>query len=76
MKHGAGILTYANGDIYDGFFRLGFMNGHGTFRFGDGGLYCGEFSEGKIQGNGQFSHKNGEMEFVRWKGSKCLRNGC
>jgi len=34
--HGKGILTFANGDIYDGYFKNDMKNGKAIYTYADG----------------------------------------
>lgn len=43
-RHGEGTLTWANGDVYKGWFKNGFMEGRGTINFRDGECTFGTFT--------------------------------
>ena len=51
--------TFQNGNVYDGMFKNGKMNGQGSYTFINGNLYIGEFKDGKRHGLGVFTYKNG-----------------
>lgn len=40
-KTGKGLYKYANGDVYDGEWKDGSMNGYGVYTSHDGGKYKG-----------------------------------
>jgi hypothetical protein len=40
-KTGKGLYKYANGDVYDGEWKDGSMNGYGVYTSNDGGKYKG-----------------------------------
>lgn len=52
---GKGILTFENGDEYDGQFKNGIFNGEGTFRSASGWTYEGEFKNGTADGQGKLT---------------------
>lgn len=43
-KTGKGVYKYANGDVYDGEWKDGSMNGYGVYTSHDGGKYKGMLS--------------------------------
>ena len=51
-RHGFGMISFLNGDLYKGCFRNGAMNGSGTYYWASGGSYEGEFVNGVLQGHG------------------------
>jgi len=66
-RQGRGIMTYPDGDLYDGFFRAGVKEGQGTQKWLDGSFYQGPFKEGKRHGKGVHQWPTGEVyegEFV------------
>jgi hypothetical protein len=56
--HGHGVIVLANGDIYDGAWANGMMEGSGTFKFKTG-LYIGEMVQGLREGAGVLQMENG-----------------
>ena len=46
------VLTFPNGDRYEGEVLFGLANGKGTMHFASGEVYTGEWSNGKINGRG------------------------
>lgn len=46
-------MKYADGDVYDGQFKLGLPDGIGTFFYKNGTRITGEFKEGKLINNNQ-----------------------
>lgn len=54
---GYGILTFTNGDCYEGEFKDGVINGHGVWI--NGNLwYEGDFIDGQPEGSGEISNIN------------------
>ena len=45
LPNGEGLLTYKNGDIYDGDFKDGKRHGKGTMTYPDGSKYVGDWKE-------------------------------
>jgi 1-phosphatidylinositol-4-phosphate 5-kinase len=54
VQHGHGVLTFSDGDNYEGEFRNDTYNGHGTYRYTNGNYYRGEYVNGKMNGKGYF----------------------
>ena len=44
--HGRGVYTSARGDVYDGQYKAGVMEGHGSFLFANGDYYEGRTALG------------------------------
>jgi len=44
-------MKYADGNVYDGQFKLGLPSGLGTFFFKNGTSITGEFEDGKLLSN-------------------------
>lgn len=57
-KHGKGILTMINGDLYKGDFENDEMEGYGEYKHENGDNYVGEFKKSKRNGRGLFKFKN------------------
>ena len=52
--HDKGVMKWANGDLYDGFWFNGLRHGSGIYRFSDGGYYFGTWTRGLKDGKGTF----------------------
>ena len=50
---GEGKLTYADGDMYEGEWKDGKMEGHGTYYYADGDQYVGDWRDDKRHGYGK-----------------------
>jgi hypothetical protein len=57
--HGFGVLSWPNGNRYEGGFLLGRKNGYGVFSGGNGDHYQGVFIDGEIGGYGQYQFPDG-----------------
>ncbi len=61
--NGQGILTSDNGDVWEGTFINGFLNGHGTYAIASSGdTYEGKWVDGKKNGNFTVTHADGSVE--------------
>lgn len=70
--HGKGKMTFASGDIYEGDWANGEMNGQGTMTFAgiDGGSYVGEWHDGKFAGKGVLHFASGNRFEGEFKDGK------
>ena len=67
---GDGVLTFSNGDRYEGTIHENMIDGIGSYNFANGNWYEGEFVNGKMNGLGVFQFQNGnrfEGEFYEGK---------
>ena len=65
--HGKGVITYRNGDKWEGEFRDGKpFNGKGTYQFPDSSKYKGEFKNGLQNGQGTYTWPNGSKYIGEW----------
>jgi hypothetical protein len=61
MKHGLGVMNYADGSIYDGTFLLDKM-GKGTLIYPEGNTFWGYWSaEGLPHGRGKYTYTDGRI---------------
>lgn len=61
MKHGVGVMKYADGKVYDGTFQCDRM-GKGTMKYVDGSSYWGYWcKDGKRHGRGKFISADGTV---------------
>jgi hypothetical protein len=56
VKHGYGVYTYANGDVYEGEWADDEQQGTGILRFADGSVYEGTFERGQPEGEGTYHY--------------------
>jgi len=71
-KNGQGVLTYPNGDRYEGGFKDDHMNGNGAFYFSDGRKYTGIWIKGKSNGQGILTWNNETQKKKFFKRIKML----
>lgn len=48
MRHGNGVLTFANGDKYEGNFENNEIHGKGKYTWTTGDVFEGNFKDGKM----------------------------
>lgn len=61
-KHGEGVMTWSNGDVFKGSFHYDKRRGHGALEFNqDGGEYVGEWLDDKMHGCGTRRYPNGDI---------------
>jgi hypothetical protein len=64
---GKGLMTWPNGDRYDGMWKKGLMDGEGTYTYATAGYsYSGQWSKGFIKGHGTFRFNNGNVMEGDW----------
>lgn len=61
QKHGQGVQTWSNGDVYVGTFSDDLRNGQGTLTFADGSEYVGNWSLNLMHGLGTRRFPNGDV---------------
>ncbi len=66
MKHGIGILKFANRDVYEGGFVKDDFHGQATYRYHNGDIFEGNFCKGKKQGQGTFNGIDGRLQIGEW----------
>lgn len=72
LPDGQGSMTFANGDVYEGQWNGGHMEGFGTYRkydpasdsFGD--KYEGGFHQSKMLGMGKMYYSDGSLYYGEW----------
>lgn len=61
MFHGLGRLEWRNGNVYEGDFFKGLMEGYGVYTLSNGDVYKGTFKDGLYHGEGRLEGRNGYM---------------
>lgn len=61
FRDGEGVLEYADGALYEGYFRRGKCHGKGRLISAAGDVYTGDWSEGKVHGQGHYAVKGGPV---------------
>jgi hypothetical protein len=72
--NGTGTFKFDNGDVYEGAWQLGKMNGKlGKYEFANGDKYEGDFLGGKRYGTGKYTWSKGGSYTGSWEEDR--RNG-
>ena len=74
-KPARGVLTFANGNRYEGEFRDGNRNGRGGFTGANGGRYEGEWRDDRPDGQGEPTTPGDGVFRGIWRGGCFTRNG-
>jgi hypothetical protein len=75
-RHGAGVMTWTNGDRYEGEFFNGVRHGHGSLFFADGSEYVGEWECNHMHGSGTRRFVNGDVYVGTYQdGKRCGPDG-
>jgi hypothetical protein len=53
------MITFRNGDVYEGELRKGEIHGFGTYRWSDNRVYVGDWDHGVRTGYGKCYYKDG-----------------
>ena len=65
--NGKGLMTWPNGDRYDGEWKKGLQDGEGTYTHAAAGYsYTGQWKKGYIKGHGTFRFNNGNVMEGDW----------
>ena len=69
------VVTYYNGDVYEGEWKDDKKNGQGIYRFSDGRVYEGEWKDDNRNGLGTMTWPNGVVYEGEWKDNKMNGQG-
>lgn len=72
---GNGSYLFENGDLYNGQWKKGEMNGYGVYEFANGDVYKGAFKKGKMEGRGTYKYANDDKYIGTWKDGKMNGRG-
>lgn len=81
LPNGKGSMTFANGDVYEGMWKDGNMEGIGTYRFYDlnkdkfTSEYVGSFRNNKIDGEGKQTFPDKSVYIGTWQNGMRTGNG-
>ena len=77
QKHGIGKMTWPNGDVYDGQWKLDKRHGFGVAKFADLGEYVGEFKDDLKHGKGKFKWGGDDRYYYdgQWENDKMHGQG-
>lgn len=66
-RHGKGVATHPNDDMYKGEYKGGYRNGKGIYLWAYRGMkYEGEYVDGWREGNGKMKYTNGTIYEGQW----------
>ena len=74
-RHGAGIMTWNNGDVYEGSFAHGMRHGFGTLHFHDQSEYVGEWYRDSMHGSATRRFINGDVYVGHYADGKRAGHG-
>ncbi|MFC2176764.1 hypothetical protein ACFLR1_07350, partial [Bacteroidota bacterium] len=72
---GNGSYLFENGDLYNGLWKKGIMNGYGVYEYVNGDIYKGAWKDGFMSGRGTYSYNNGNKYVGEWKDGKMEGRG-
>tara|TARA_B100001142_G_scaffold72175_1_gene72910 strand:- start:11189 stop:13153 length:1965 start_codon:yes stop_codon:yes gene_type:complete len=67
LVHGRGIMTYKDGDEYDGEWKDGVKSGDFTVKYGNGDFYKGSLEKDTLHGYGVYTFASGTCFRGTWK---------
>jgi len=70
LKHGRGVMRYADGGIYDGQWKDDERHGRGVYTRVDGGRYDGQWKDGMQHGRGVRTWADGGRYDGQWEDGK------
>lgn len=72
---GNGSYLFENGDLYNGQWKKGEMEGYGVYEYGNGDVYKGAWKKGLMEGRGTYTYANGDKYIGTWKDGKMNGRG-
>lgn len=66
LKHGFGVVQYANGDRYEGNWETDLRHGFGECIYADGAKYIGWWARDEYSGQGTFTSADGSQYVGNW----------
>jgi hypothetical protein len=70
LKHGRGLQIWADGSLYEGYWKADKANGRGRLIHADGDVYHGEWKDDKAHGYGEYTHIDGARYEGHWHEDK------
>lgn len=70
VYRGGDIITYPNGDVYDGDLEDGNKEGEGEMKYANGDFYRGDWANDRKDGEGQMEYANGDSYDGEWSNDK------
>jgi len=72
VRSGFGVMTFNNGDVYEGYWENDEMSGEGTFTWANGDVYTGNWVNNARSGFGVMTFANGDKQEGMWAGDTFL----
>ena len=72
---GNGSYLFENGDLFNGQWKKGEMNGYGVYEYANGDVYKGAWKKGLMDGRGTYTYANGDKYIGAWKDGKMNGRG-
>lgn len=69
-RHGSGVLTYDDGNVYRGDFLNDMRHGYGIYRFTMGDMYEGNWENDVAFGQGKYTYADGSYYEGEWNNDK------
>ena len=70
VRDGQGVQIWADGSLYEGYWRNDKANGRGRLIHADGDVYEGEWKDDKAHGFGKYYHTDGARYEGYWREDK------
>lgn len=67
QRYGKGIQVWADGSVYQGYWKEGKAHGKGRLIHADGDVYEGEWEDDEANGTGTYYHTDGSKFVGNWK---------
>jgi len=64
---GYGKQVFANGESYEGYFKMALFHGNGTYLYKNGSKYVGEFNDQRKHGSGSYFFSDGGAYTGEWQ---------
>ena len=71
-EEGEAIITFDNGNVYEGAFKQHMFNGSGKMTYANGDVYNGDWKDDQFHGHGVYTYKNHDFYNGQW----CNGNMC
>lgn len=75
-RHGKGVLTEGNGNVYDGQFLNNYKHGSGSYTYKNGDVYEGDFVNNMRQGTGRMKFAKGGYASGTWINDRMHGKNC
>jgi hypothetical protein len=73
-RNGFGVYKYANGNVFNGFWRDNCKQGFGEMKYATGEVFRGNYLKDKKDGEGAYWQNGVPVRYGKWKGNKQVDN--